>query len=78
MHTNWSIVRGYTELVDHRKNLQKVSLLIFRNNLLLTNLAASVLGLLIFIPNFLTFLLFRFGQGVCVGIFSGLAPLIIR
>lgn len=78
MYSYWSLVRCLSELFDNRKDIEKVMFLRLRNNLLLNNLVASVFGLLIFIPNFFTFLVFRFGQGVCVGIFSGLAPLIIR
>lgn len=51
---------------------------IYRKNLLGTNALAFLVGCLIYIPNFYSFLLLRLIQGICVGIFSILAPLIVR
>ena len=36
------------------------------------------MGGLLFIPNVFTFMIFRVIQGMCVGIFSALAPLVVK
>ena len=36
------------------------------------------MGLLIFIPNFYTFIAFRIGQGLCIGACSSIAPLYLK
>lgn len=49
-----------------------------RNCLLVVNLCAFIVGGLIYIQNFYSLLCFRFCQGVFVGMYSALAPLIIK
>ncbi len=43
----------------------------------MVNFFALLVGGLIYIENFYTLLIFRFFQGVCVGIYSALIPLMI-
>lgn len=45
---------------------------------MLVNAIALVFGLILMIPNQYTFLLARIMQGVCVGFYSAIAPLIIK
>lgn len=46
--------------------------------MLLTNVVAIIAGLIIFIPNFYTLMFGRFLQGMCIGCFITMSPLIIR
>jgi MFS family permease len=49
-----------------------------RNCLLLLDFCSIIAGILIFIPNFYTFLVFRGFQGICAGAFTSISPLIIK
>ncbi len=49
-----------------------------KNCLLVTNLAAFIVGGLIYIHNFYSLMVFRIMQGVMVGIYTSIAPLIIK
>ena len=60
------------------KFFKEVHLSLFRNSLLVVNAIALVFGALIFIKNPWTFLLARTMQGVCVGFYSAIAPLVIK
>lgn len=60
------------------KFFKKVDLSLFRNALLVVNAIALAFGALIFVKNPWTFLLARTMQGVCVGFYSAIAPLIIK
>jgi len=42
------------------------------------NAFAMAVGALLYVPNFYILLLARVLQGVCVGVFSALSPLIIK
>lgn len=49
-----------------------------RNCLLFLDACSIVFGLLIFIPNLYTFIIFRIAQGLCVGACSSIAPLYLK
>lgn len=49
-----------------------------RKCILVTNIIATIAGVLIYIPNFYTLMIFRLLQGVCVGIFSGIPSIILK
>ena len=49
-----------------------------RQSLLVVNGIALVVGFLIFIPNQLILFVARFIQGMCVGAYSAITPLIIK
>jgi MFS family permease len=49
-----------------------------RNCLLVLDGCSLVFGFLIFIPNLYAFVIFRIGQGLCVGAFSSIAPLYLK
>lgn len=49
-----------------------------RNCLLFLDACSIVAGLLIFIPNLYTFILFRIAQGLCIGAGSSIAPLYLK
>ena len=53
-------------------------LFLFRNALLIVNVIALEFGAGIFIENQYIFLICRIMQGVCVGFYSAIAPLIIK
>lgn len=50
----------------------------YRNSLLVVNGIALLFGLLLMVPNQITFFIARIMQGVCVGLYSAIAPLIIK
>lgn len=60
------------------RSSRRYSLYLCRNSILITNALAFLIGLLIYIQNFYSFLFFRLLQGVFVGIFSTVAPMMIR
>jgi MFS family permease len=49
-----------------------------RNSLLFLDVCSIVAGLLIYIPNLYTFILFRIAQGLCAGACSSIAPLYLK
>ena len=52
--------------------------LIPRNSLLAVNLFAFATGLLLLLPQFTVLFVARLGQGMCVGLYSALIPLLIK
>lgn len=64
--------------MDRSPTFSKVSIIIFRTCLLLTNLVALIVGGLLFIPNYKTLIFFRLIQGACVGVMTSVPPMTIR
>jgi MFS family permease len=50
----------------------------FRQSILIVNTIALIAGSLIFIENFIVLLLIRLIQGLCVGAYSALVPILIK
>lgn len=61
-----------------KKTIKKVIIILFRNSLLFVNILAIAFGSLLLINNQYTFLLCRLFQGICVGFYSAITPLIIK
>ena len=52
--------------------------MLYRNSLLFVGIVAIATGLLLLIPNQGILFFARFVQGICVGLYSALSPLIIK
>ena len=74
----WSAVRRPFELFFHWKVFKKVHSTIFRMNMLIINVFCFTVGCLIYIQSFPVLIFCRFCQGIGMGIFTSVAPLIIR
>lgn len=72
--TVWIISQFFPSQQIHKK----VHRWLCRQCLIIANIFSIVFGGLIYIPHFYTFITFRFMQGLCVGVFSSLSPLIIK
>lgn len=50
----------------------------FRNFVLVVNVAAFIFGILVLFPNLYLFIIARFFQGMCVGLYSAVIPVLIK